>query len=202
MKAGARYESRETSHELKTARISRVLIGSLLAVVFGLLLVGCGGGQSFDEPPEIIYGVDVCSDCNMIISEENFASAYWTADGEARMFDDLGEMALYLNDNQEEVASVWVHDMNTAEWLAAGDAWIVINAGVNTPMGTGVASVANEDDARALAFDQDGAMVMTFDDMMSRLASGELMIMMGGGHGGGMNGMDDGQGDMDEMGDG
>lgn len=171
------------------------MVGGLLL----LLLVACGGGQSFDEPPEIIYGVDVCSACNMIISEENFASAYWTADGEARMFDDLGEMALYMTEHQEEVASAWVHDMNTAEWLAAGESWIVINAGVNTPMGTGVFSMANEDDARALAFGHDGAMVMTFDDMMSRLASGELMILMGGGHGGSMDG---GHGGMDEMGDG
>ncbi len=179
-----RYEIRNTS-----IRFSKLVsLISYLVFFSGLiLLAACGGGEALDEPPEIIYGVDVCSNCNMIISEENFATAYWTADGEARMFDDMGEMILYMHDHPEEIASIWVHDMHTAEWLRAEEAWIVMNAGVNTPMGTGVATVAHEDDARALAFDQDGAMVMTFDEMMEKMASGELMIMMGGGHGGGMD---------------
>src|SRR5690606_34642650 len=105
-----------------------------------------------------------CSNCNMIISEENFASAYWTADGEARRFDDMGEMLAYIQSNPEEIASTWVHDMNTAEWLRAEEAWIVMNAGVATPMGTGIVAVATEDDARALAFDQEGAMGMTYGE--------------------------------------
>lgn len=156
-------------------------LGLLAAVVGLLLLAACGGGQSFDEPPEIVYGQDVCSECNMIINEANYASAYWTADGEARRFDDIGEMLKFMNENPEERASTWVHDANTAEWLPAEDAWIVMRAGLMTPMGTGVAAVANEADARALAFDQPEAMVMTFEEFMARLEAGELMIEMGGG---------------------
>ena len=43
-------------------------------------LVACGGGgEDFaNDPPEIIFGQDVCSECNMIINEANFAAAYWT----------------------------------------------------------------------------------------------------------------------------
>ena len=150
--------------------------------LFSLLIAGlmaCGGAQSNNEPPEILYGQDVCSNCNMIISEENFASAYWTADGEARRFDDMGEMLMYMQSNPEERTSTWVHDVNTAEWLQAEDAWIVMNAGLMTPMGTGIAAAANEEDARALAFDQEGAMVLTFDELMQKLSAGELMIGMG-----------------------
>lgn len=151
----------------------------LLLALFLVLLPACGGSESLDEPPEILYGQDVCSNCNMIISEENFASAYWTADGEARRFDDMGEMLAYIQSNPEEIASTWVHDMNTAEWLRAEEAWIVMNAGVATPMGTGIVAVATEDDARALAFDQEGAMVMTYGELMEKVASGELMLGMG-----------------------
>lgn len=115
----------------------------------------------------------------MIISEENYASAYWTTGGEARRFDDMGEMLQFMQSNPEERASTWVHDVNTAKWLRAEDAWIVMNAGLMTPMGTGVVAVANEEDARALAFDQDDAMVLTFGDLLDRIASGELMIGMG-----------------------
>jgi len=155
--------------------------GALLFLVAAwvALLAACGGAESYDEPPEIIYGQDVCSNCNMIISEENYASAYWTAEGEARRFDDMGEMLAYIQSSPEERASTWVHDVNTAAWLRAEDAWIVMNAGLMTPMGTGIVAVANEEDARALAFDQDGAMVLTFAELMDKLEAGELMLGMG-----------------------
>jgi copper chaperone NosL len=145
-----------------------------------LLLAACGGGADIaNEPPGIIFGQDVCSECNMIINEANFASAYWTADGEARRFDDVGEMLKFMQEQPEDRASTWVHDANTAEWLRAEEAWFVMNAGLATPMGTGVAAVANEEDARALAFDQPDALVMTFDELVAGLAAGEVMIQMG-----------------------
>lgn len=152
----------------------------LVLVTLLALMTACGGGaETFDEPPEILFGQDVCSNCNMIISEANFASAYWTTGGEARRFDDMGEMLEYIHSNPEEIASTWVHDVNTAEWLRAEDAWIVMNAGLMTPMGTGIVAVANEEDARALAFDQEDAMVMTYAELMDKIASGELTIGMG-----------------------
>lgn len=151
----------------------------VLVVLMAMVLVACGGSESFDEPPEILFGQDVCSNCNMIISEANFASAYWTTGGEARRFDDMGEMLAFMQSNPEERASTWVHDVNTAEWLRAEDAWIVMNAGLMTPMGTGIVAVANEDDAKALAFDQEGAMVLTFNDLLVKLEAGELMLGMG-----------------------
>lgn len=157
------------------------LVVFILIVLALAALGGCGGGQSLDEPPEILYGQDVCSNCNMIISEENYASAYWTAGGEARRFDDMGEMLQYMQSNPEERASTWVHDVNTAEWLRAEDAWIVMNAGLMTPMGTGIVAVAHEEDAKALAFDQEQAMVLTFTELMEKLNSGEISLDMGEG---------------------
>ncbi len=150
----------------------------VLIILVGAAAGGCGGGQSLDEPPTILYGQDVCSNCNMIISEENYASAYWTVDGEARRFDDMGEMLEYIHHHQEERASTWVHDMNTAEWLRAEEAWIVMNAGMMTPMGTGIVALANEDDALALAYGQDHAMVLTFAELMEKLESGEISLEM------------------------
>lgn len=153
--------------------------GLFIILLLMMFMSACGGSENFDEPPEILYGQDVCSNCNMIISEENFASAYWTIDGEAKRFDDMGEMLQYMQTNPEERASTWVHDVNTAEWLPAEEAWIVMNAGLMTPMGTGVAAVSTEEDARALAFDQPDAMVLTFDELLQKIASGEIMMGMG-----------------------
>lgn len=74
----------------------------LLLAMLVAALGACGGAESYDKPPEILYGQDVCSNCNMIISEENYASAYWTTNGEARRFDDMGEMLAYMQSNPEE----------------------------------------------------------------------------------------------------
>jgi copper chaperone NosL len=119
-----------------------------------LLLAACGGAADTTQPPEILYGQDVCDECNMIISEEKYASAYWTADGEPRRFDDVGEMLVYMAENQEPTASIWVHDINSAAWLPAEEAWFVMISGLRTPMGTGIAVTGDEASARALAFGQ------------------------------------------------
>ena len=144
-----------------------------------LTLAACGGGTDTTQPPEILYGQDVCDECDMIISEEKYAAAYWTAEGEARRFDDVGEMLVFMAENQEPTASVWVHDVNSAAWLPAGEAWFVMNSGLRTPMGTGIAVTADEQAARALAFDQTEAMVMTFAEIMAAAEAGELVNMAG-----------------------
>lgn len=152
------------------------------ALLLGLLLAtACQQTVDTSQPPEIAYGQDVCDNCNMLISEEKFAAAYWTADGQARRFDDLGEMVSYMQSNPEEIASVWVHDVNSAEWLPAEDAFFVMNAGLSTPMGTGIVAVAGEAEAKALAYGQDGAMVMTFDEMLSATLAAPMGHGMGAG---------------------
>lgn len=163
---------------MSRGRMSRFV--TLLALALPVVLAACGGRVATDAPPEILYGTDVCDNCNMIISEANYASAYWTADGQARRFDDMGEMLAYMSKNPEETASVWVHDVNSAEWLRAEDAYFVVNSGLMTPMGTGIVAVADEAAAAALAYGQDGARVMAYADLLAEMASGSMM--MAGGH--------------------
>lgn len=146
----------------------RYLKFAFVALMLGLVVLsGCRQAVDISQPPEINYGQDVCDNCNMLISEEKFASAYWTADGEARRFDDLGEMLSYMQANSEEIASVWVHDVNSAEWLPAEDAYFVMDSGLTTPMGTGIVACASEAEAQALAYGQDMATIMTFDEVLS-----------------------------------
>jgi copper chaperone NosL len=153
----------------------------LLALVLGLLLAAaCQQSVDTSQPPEIAYGQDVCDNCNMLISEEKFAAAYWTADGQARRFDDLGEMLSYMQSNPEEIATAWVHDVNSAEWLPAEDAFFVMNAGLMTPMGTGIVAVAGEDQAKALAYGQEGAVIMTFAEMLSANLAAPMSMPSGG----------------------
>jgi len=144
-----------------------------------LALAACGGGADTTQPPEILYGQDVCDECDMIISEEKYAAAYWTAEGEARRFDDVGEMLVFMARNPEATASIWVHDVNSAAWLPAEEAWFVMNSGLRTPMGTGIAVLADEQSARALAFDQPAAVVLTFSEIVARAEAGELENVAG-----------------------
>lgn len=115
----------------------------------------------------------------MIISEEKYASAYWTAEGEARRFDDVGEMLVFMARSPEATASIWVHDINSATWLPAEEAWFVMNSGLRTPMGTGIAVLADEQSARALAFDQPEAVVLTYSEIVARAEAGELENVAG-----------------------
>ena len=52
--------------------IRHVRFGLLLLLAW--LLAGCGGAEEVVAPPEIRYGEDVCTMCNMLISEPRFAT--------------------------------------------------------------------------------------------------------------------------------
>ena len=146
--------------------MKRWIILALLGAVL-LLLVACGQSADTNTPPEIMYGQDVCDQCGMIISEEKFAAAYWTVDGEARRFDDIGGMFAYIAANPEEAASYWVHDITTGDWIRAEEAYYVSDSDLMTPMGFGIAACATEDQAQALAYGKENVMVMSFAKMLS-----------------------------------
>lgn len=131
-----------------------------LLVVFALLgaglLAGACGGESGAEPPEIRYGEDVCDRCGMIISEARFAAAYVTEEGEARRFDDIGDLLAFDAERGEEVAAYWAHDYETAEWVRAEEAWYVRAESIDTPMGHGIVAFAERARAEAKAAETGG----------------------------------------------
>ncbi len=103
----------------------------------------------------------------MIISEEKFAAAYWTAGGEARRFDDIGGMLAYNTEHAEDVATYWVHDFGSGEWIRAEEANYVVDNDLMTPMGFGIAAFADEEQAHALAYGQEGVMIMPFTELLA-----------------------------------
>jgi len=143
--------------------MTKLKILTLLVLV--IMIVGCQAQVDLSQPPEILYGEDVCTECGMIISEPRFAAAYYTLEGDARRFDDIGGMLTHHAANQEEVAQFWVHDYETEEWIVADQAYFVSSAELHTPMGFGV--VAFSDQARAQQFaDKSNTMVMSFAAIM------------------------------------
>lgn len=154
----------------------------LLVVLAALLLVavGCGETANTDEAPKIVYGQDVCDRCGMIINEESFAAAYWTTGGEARRFDDIGGMMAFLVSDAEDVASYWVHDFASSEWIRAEESTFVLDPSLQTPMGFGIVAFADPAQAQALAAGQEGAEVVSFADLLAR----KITMPMGGMHDG------------------
>ncbi len=151
----------------------RILWLALLAV---LTLTACQSGEDAGGPPEIRYGEDVCDRCNMLIAEPRFATAYATESAEVRRFDDVGCLFLHAQEEAETVASYWVHDFNSEEWLAGEEATYVVNPDLITPMGWGIAAFASAGDAESYQAGE-GGMVLSFAELKAQIDSGELNPM-------------------------
>lgn len=136
-----------------------------------ILLVACQSQADLSQPPEIFYGEDLCEECGMIISDPRFAAAYYTQNGDARQFDDIGGMAVHHAEHQEGIAQFWVHDFETEEWIKAEQAYFVMSDQVHSPMDYGI--VAFSDEIRAKEFASDiNAMVMSFDAVFDSISDG------------------------------
>lgn len=151
----------------------------ILGVIWLVSLAACGGGASIDEPPEILYGQDVCDECNMIINEPKHAAAYVTSAGEARRFDDIGDMLAYNQRNQEDVHRFWVHDYNTEAWVPAEEAVFVTNSGRPTPMGWGILAFGDNASAEAFIAAEGSGTLATWAELLAMMADGTLTSEMG-----------------------
>jgi copper chaperone NosL len=147
----------------------------LLLLLFSILFVACSADVDTSVAPEIRHGEDVCERCGMIISDDRYSAAYWTTDGDARLFDDIGGMLDYYQEHGEAVGSFWVHDFASRAFIAAETSYLVLSD-MQTPMGFGIAACATEAAAHALAADNDNATVISFNDALTQLASGDLML--------------------------
>lgn len=143
-------------------------LGLLFAtVLLSLAVAACSGAANTEEPPAIAYGQDVCDRCNMIISEEKYAAGYWTKAGEARRFDDIGGMIAQLQEAPEDVASLWVHDYHTAQWIPAEEATYLLDKTLMTPMGFGIAAFAAGEQAQEMAAERSDAEIISFEGLLS-----------------------------------
>ncbi len=131
-----------------------------------LLFAACGEGTRADQPPDIEYGVDVCSRCNMIISDERYAGGMVDENGDTLIFDDIGEMIFVIQEEGLQGRRVWVHDADSLEWLDGITAFYVYSMNVVTPMGSGVTAFEDEAGAEAFASANDGK-VLTWEQILS-----------------------------------
>lgn len=139
---------------------------TLYVLLFALLLSACAAPADTEpQPPEIVYGQDVCEQCGMIIDDTHFAAALLIVDGPTHKFDDIAEMVIFNMDHPDQQVRAWfVHDYTTEAWLRGETAFYVMSADLATPMGGGVAAFETQADAEAFA-QQHNVTALSFDEM-------------------------------------
>lgn len=115
--------------------------------LFILFLMSC---RSSDPKPVDLFPEDICAECRMAISGEQFAAEIVDAKGEAYKFDDIACMLSFGSQRTDlQGATMFVKDYDSRAWLPFSSATIV-ETSVQTPMGSG--KVAFGDKTRALEF--------------------------------------------------
>lgn len=111
------------------------------------------------KPVEIHYGSDECAYCKMMITEERFASQVITETGKSITFDSIECMARYSGEHKKELESAkrWVNDFsNPGNWLNVENATLIKSEVINSPMGSSLLAVENEESAKKHMADYPG----------------------------------------------
>lgn len=112
-----------------------------------LVIVSCGPGEIV---PVELYAEDECAACRMAISSPEFASEIIKKDGSAAKFDDLKCFEKYRREqNAGEFEAMFVKNYETKGWIPF-DKSIIIQTGIETPMGSGKIAVADQERAKEI----------------------------------------------------
>lgn len=136
-------------------------------VIVALLLTACGANANAEPvPPKIHYGEDICEFCGMIVSEERYAAGYITAEGQERIFDDIGDMVQSRLQKPDEAKAIFVHDYDEHTWIKAETAYYALSENLPTPMLSGLAAFASAERAKEFAGESKGQ-IFTFDELLT-----------------------------------
>jgi len=141
----------------------------LILPVLLTLLLACSPKPEGPQPPEIIYGQEMCSACGMVIDDPRFAAATQLLNGEYLRFDDVGEMLSYhMNHPEAQVAAWFVHDYPSEKWIRGEQAIFVHSSSLQTPMGSGIAAFEDKSEAEAFAAEHNGT-ISSLDNMRAQV---------------------------------
>lgn len=120
----------------------------LLSLIILTMLFSSCGPQKI-EPVEL-FPEDECASCRMTVSGAQFASEIINNDGTVVKFDDLKCFENYRKTHDVVAfAAIFVKNYDTKEWIPFGKS-IVIQTGIDTPMGSGQVAVADQQRAMQL----------------------------------------------------
>jgi copper chaperone NosL len=136
------------------------LSAAILVVLVSAMTFVLANCQSVPEPIAIEAN-DMCAFCRMSITEKRYAAELIDGDGEARKFDDIGCMANFMKQKQNDgtIRATFVMDFEQREWVKAEDALYVRSPEFKTPMSGGIVAFKNESSAQAAAAKYQGTML-------------------------------------------
>lgn len=134
-----------------------------------MLLGGCGSADP-NRPPVVRLGQEACANCRMIISDERYAAALVTREGETLKFDDLGCLIQHESAGCRPTTTYWVRDFQGNGWLNARAAAFVHSRRIVSPMGFGLAACSTSQ-AAAEAAKEAGSRMLRFDELSGFLAA-------------------------------
>lgn len=152
--------------------MKRVASPSMFALPAAVLtLCGCDNSAS-DGPPSVRLDDSVCAQCNMIVSDERWATATMVEGPrgpEARLFDDFNCQVNFEVENPDAtILARWSHSHATREWVSTESAYFLMSPNLRTPMGSRIAAFASSDEANQAKAELAGD-VMAFDIAWKRL---------------------------------
>lgn len=145
----------------------RLASPALLAII-PLAVMSCGRDPGVG-PPVLRAGRDECAACGMSIHDMRCAAALIVEDRgrrDARLFDDIGCLldAERARGTEPRILERYVRDYAGDAWVRASDAVFLVTdeAGLRTPMGSGIAAFADRDAAEG-ARARHGGQVVGYD---------------------------------------
>lgn len=127
-----------------------------------------------DGPPQVLLGESVCEYCNMIVSDDRWATATMVEGPrgpEPRLFDDFNCQVDYENAHPElRVLARWSHCHKTREWLHTEHGTFLMSPRLRTPMSSKVAAFARASEAETSRTELTGD-VMGFAALWKQLGS-------------------------------
>ncbi|WP_017754182.1 nitrous oxide reductase accessory protein NosL [Calidifontibacillus oryziterrae] len=124
----------------------------MLAVI--ILLSACGEEGEI-MPQAIDEEIDVCEVCYMMVPDNQFGAQIVTGDGKVYKFDDIGCMAMYINDYNPDGA-VFSRDFYTNEWIEIDKSMFVATTDVETPMNYGYVSFGSRENLEKFLTESNG----------------------------------------------
>jgi len=140
------------------------LLLSILAVLT-IALSACGKKEV--KPALINEKTDKCSECNMAVMNNQFATEIILENGKVYTFDDIGCLFNWESENKnKKIEASFVRDYDTKNWINLEKAHYVYAKDVKTPMSYNVVSFKNDTDAEKFAKDHNGEK-LSYSDLKS-----------------------------------
>lgn len=121
------------------------------AAIFITLFAGCQKPKDRITLHKVHWDRDMCERCKMVTSDRHHSvQAINPKTGKSYMFDDIGCLLLWLQEEQiewKDQAKIWITDVRTGKWIDARVAYYDTNN--VTPMAYGFAAHANKNDIKA-----------------------------------------------------